>query len=178
METTDLPAQLPEDVLAGVLRRLAPRGVATSRCVGKAWRAVVDAHALLRAELLPRSLAGILVNFHGLFVTEFFSRPGSAADSYVFVKHDGDLTSNSGYYPRPAIVTGHCNGLLLIDGDGHMVVNPATGWCARLPPSPAPRMDEDSFDVRHLVYDPAISPHYEVFLLPRFRYSVYRTRRP
>ncbi|CAL4943620.1 unnamed protein product [Urochloa decumbens] len=80
-QATDLPALLPEDVLAGVLGRLAPRGVATCRCVCKAWRAVIDAHALLRAELLPRSLAGILVNFHGLCVTEFVSRPGSAADS-------------------------------------------------------------------------------------------------
>ncbi|RLN17810.1 hypothetical protein C2845_PM02G03010 [Panicum miliaceum] len=100
----DLSALLPEDVLAGVLRRLAPRGLATSRCVCKAWHALVDAHRLLRPELLPRSLAGILVNFHGLYVTEFFSRPST--DSYVFVKHDEDgaLASHAGYHPSPSAV--------------------------------------------------------------------------
>ena len=64
MARDDLSALLPEDVLAGVLRLLAPLGLATSRCVCKAWRGVVDAHSLLRPELLPRSLAGVLVNFH------------------------------------------------------------------------------------------------------------------
>ncbi|CAN6291987.1 unnamed protein product [Urochloa humidicola] len=172
METTDLSALLPEDVLAGVLRRLSPRGVATCRCVCKPWRAVIDGHTLLRAELLPLSLAGILVNFHGLYTTEFFSRPST--NSYAFVKNDGCLTSDhagAGHLPS-AVVTDHCNGLLLIDSDGQrVVVNPATGWRAQVPPGPPPRVDADSFDVGHLVYDPTISPHYEVFLFPRFRYK-------
>ncbi|CAL4918312.1 unnamed protein product [Urochloa decumbens] len=163
METTDLSALLPEDVLAGILGRLAPRGVATCRCVCKAWRAVIDAHSLVRAELLPRSLAGVLVNFHGLCVTEFFSRPGSAADSsYVFVKHDGDTAHAArhrhGSLQRPPDVRAHGS-------------QPCHGMARSPAPKPPPRVDEDSFDVRHLVYDPAISPHYEVFLLPRFRYK-------
>ena len=141
MARDDLSALLPEDVLAGVLRRLAPRGLATSRRVCKAWRAVVDAHRLLRPELLPRSLAGILVNFHGLYVTEFFSRPTSDSDSYVFVKHGED----AGYHSSPsAVVRDHCNSLLLIGA--HLVANPATGWCAHLPSSPPSLVDADSFD--------------------------------
>ncbi|CAD6244242.1 unnamed protein product [Miscanthus lutarioriparius] len=55
-EGMDLAPPLPDDVLAGVLRRLAPRGLAVSRCICKAWRRVVDDRRLLRADLLPRSL--------------------------------------------------------------------------------------------------------------------------
>lgn len=160
---------LPEDVLADVLRRLAPRGVAACRCVCKAWRALVDAHALLRADLLPRSLAGILVNFHGLYATELFSHPSTASrfsDDLVarFVELDEDLSRHLGYRPT-GVVEDHCNGLLLIN---NMVVNPATRWCFHLPPSPPSPADVDyTYDVGHLVHDPTISPHYEVFLVPR-----------
>jgi hypothetical protein len=58
-EEEDRARLLPDDVLADVLSRLAPRGLATSRCVCTAWRAVIDGRGLLRADLLPpRSLAG------------------------------------------------------------------------------------------------------------------------
>jgi hypothetical protein len=146
--TTEL---LPEDVLAYVLGRLPPRGVATSRCVCKSWRAAVDADPSLREELrlLPRYLAGILVNFHGLHVTEFFSRPST--DSYVFVEHG----EHARYvYPPSVVVEDHCNSLVLISQDQHhhLVVNPATRWCARLPPSPPPPpttlSNEDKFTGR------------------------------
>ncbi|TVT98535.1 hypothetical protein EJB05_56147, partial [Eragrostis curvula] len=62
---THLADLLPDDVLADVLGRLVPRDLALSRTVCKAWCAVVDARRLLRAELLPLSLAGIFINFHG-----------------------------------------------------------------------------------------------------------------
>jgi hypothetical protein len=45
----------PDDVLAAVLRRLAPRGVATSRCVCRAWCALIYDRHLLRTDLLPLS---------------------------------------------------------------------------------------------------------------------------
>nr|OEL30003.1 hypothetical protein BAE44_0008984 [Dichanthelium oligosanthes] len=137
METAELSALLPEDVLADVLRRLPPRGIATSRSVCKAWRALVDAHPLVRAELLPRSLAGILVNFHSLRMAEFFSRPST--DSHISIKHGGG-------YPWSAIQD-HCNGLILIDLmiDEHLVViNPATRWFAHQPPNPPSHVDADS----------------------------------
>ena len=45
---------LPDDVLADVLRR----------CVCRAWRALIDGRGLLRVDLLPRSLAGLFVNYN------------------------------------------------------------------------------------------------------------------
>ena len=63
----DLTQGLPHDLLVGVLRRLQPssRSLAASRCVCKAWRAVVDTNQLL-TDLLPQSLAGIFVHIgHG-----------------------------------------------------------------------------------------------------------------
>jgi len=77
----DLGPSLPDDVLAGVLRRLAPRGLAASRCVCKAWRRVVDDRCLLRADLLPLSLGGIFLNLHDLRFTQFLSR------GFLFICH-------------------------------------------------------------------------------------------
>ncbi|CAN6311101.1 unnamed protein product [Urochloa humidicola] len=54
---------LPDDVLADALSRLAPRGLAASRSVCTAWREIIDARRLLRADLLPLSLAGLFVNY-------------------------------------------------------------------------------------------------------------------
>ena len=79
-------ALLPDDVLADVLRRLPPRGLAVSRCVCKAWLAVVDARRLLRADLLPLSLGGFFMNFRGYYISEFF-RPLSDGPS-ISGKHD------------------------------------------------------------------------------------------
>jgi len=53
---TGMEDQLPEDVLTDILRRLAPRGLAISRCVCKAWHTTIDAHRLLRVDLLPHSV--------------------------------------------------------------------------------------------------------------------------
>ncbi|RCV37429.1 hypothetical protein SETIT_8G061900v2 [Setaria italica] len=73
------PPPLPDDVVAGVLRRLAPRDLATSRCVCRAWRRVVDDRRLLRADILPRSLGGIFLNLHDLWFTQFLARPTTGA---------------------------------------------------------------------------------------------------
>ena len=50
--------QLPEDLLADVLRRLPPHVLAAARCVHSSWRAAVDARRLMDPPRLP--LAGIL----------------------------------------------------------------------------------------------------------------------
>ncbi|RLN42042.1 hypothetical protein C2845_PM01G15890 [Panicum miliaceum] len=70
----------------------------------------------------------------------------------------------------PAVrrVLSHCAGLLLCGryGHGRYVANPATRRFARLPPSPPPTLGETFDQAACLVYDPKVSPHYEVFLIP------------
>lgn len=159
----DLSALLPEDVFVEVHRRLAPRSLAASRCVCKAWKAVIDAHRLLRAELLPHSLAGIYINFRGLHISEFFSRPPkdpSVSGGHTFVAQCSSSSRNC--------IKDHCNGLLLFHD---YVLNPATQWSAPLPPAPPPRMGRNSIERGQLVYDPTIDPHYKVFLIPHFHYK-------
>jgi hypothetical protein len=54
-----------------------------------------------------------------------------------------------------------CNGLILLHRDGTCVLNPATGRCSRLPSLlPWPHVVAES-----LAFDPAVSLHYDVFLL-------------
>ncbi|CAN6302128.1 unnamed protein product [Urochloa humidicola] len=74
---------LPDDVLTDVLSRLAPRGLAASRSVCTAWRDLIDARRLLRADLLPLSLAGLFVNYDApaYNFAELFSRQPSSASS-------------------------------------------------------------------------------------------------
>jgi hypothetical protein len=57
--------RLPDDVLADVLARLAPRSLTVSRCVCREWRAVVDdrCRQLLRPDLLPLTVGGIFIEF-------------------------------------------------------------------------------------------------------------------
>ncbi|GJN35003.1 hypothetical protein PR202_gb23724 [Eleusine coracana subsp. coracana] len=159
-QAADLTARLLKDVLANVLCHLAPRDLTTSRCVCEAWRAMVDARRLLRAKLLPLWLGGIFINFHNYSISELFT-----------------------------CLCDHCNGLLVIEGSDdnspdlsvHYVLNPATRWCARLPPlsTPVPpsapttmeakpyeyRYDPDPYqDIydKYLINDPTISLHYKV----------------
>ncbi len=75
---------LPEDVLAEILRRLPPRSLAALRCVCTDWRSTIDSRRLLRADLLPLSLAGIFIDFWGLRFPDFFSRPPPTPISGVF----------------------------------------------------------------------------------------------
>ncbi|KAL6647269.1 hypothetical protein ACP70R_014706 [Stipagrostis hirtigluma subsp. patula] len=150
----DFTALLPEDLLADVLRRLPPRGLAASRRVCTAWRAAVDGRRLLHAAelLLPRSLAGLFVSYNELLHSEFFARPSTDLDGF--------------YLPYNKVVD-HCNGLLL---HYHCVLNPATGELARLPKRP-PQLEamERFIEEEYLVFDPTVSPHFEVFSVP----SVY-----
>lgn len=63
----------------------------------------------------------------------------------------------------------HCNGLLLSFGYRGVVVNPATRRWALLPENDND-IDEvyHDYEVKHLAYDPTISPDYEVISLPMF----------
>ncbi|RLN19583.1 hypothetical protein C2845_PM02G07850 [Panicum miliaceum] len=123
---------------------------AASRCVCRAWRALIDGRGLLRAGLLPRSLAGLFISYRNLQFAKFFARPS--------VDYDHGM-------PNSAILN-HCNGLLL---QYDWVCNPATDECATLPERPtAPRAGME-FVTEHnafLAFDPTVSSHYEVFLIP------------
>jgi len=161
------PPPLPDDVLAGILRRLAPRGLAASRCVCRAWRRVVDDRRLLRADLLPRSLGGIFLNLNGLWFTQFLARPtmGAAVSGRLDYTVPGDPDPDR----LPVIyVRDHCNGLLVLD---HCVVNPATRQWALLPPRPEdlpqpPPPGMHACTDEYLVFDPTLSPDFELFIVP------------
>ena len=184
-QATDLPALLPDGVLADVLGRLAQRDLTVSRSVCRAWRAVVDDHGMLRAELLPLSLAGLLIKYNcwSYSITEFFARPSRKT------KKKGPRVSGGerdflaeGEIGSWSLVLDHCNGLLLIEGyecdsDGRRVLhalNPATRCRARVPPCPPLRIEmTEIFQEEYLAYDPAVSPHYLVFSFPYFVSPAY-----
>ncbi|XP_044452691.1 uncharacterized protein [Triticum aestivum] len=179
----DLTRILPEDMLADVLRHLAPRWLAASRCVCRDWRATVDARRLLRADLLPLSFHGIFLHFDAHTFPELFARPSSSSTGGLAISGGLDFLPDAntsikipqhGYRKgcRYGIVD-HCNGLLLLGN--RYVVNPATRRCHHLPLCPpAPKLPlqmvghvrQITFN-RYLVFDPMVSPHYEVFVIPR-----------
>jgi hypothetical protein len=167
---------LPDDMLADILARLAPRGLAVARAVCRSWRAAVDSRRLLRADLLPLSLAGIFINFKSHPHPEYFSRPSTGPrvsaqmDEYLPAVAR-DLTT----------LSAHCNGLLLLDieAPGDHVVNPAMRAWAPVPPPPA--LGDDVPDIfryqSYLVFDPTLSPYYEVISVPHVKYVREQDRR-
>ena len=160
---TGMEDQLPEDVLTDILRRLAPRGLAVSRGVCKAWHTIIDAHRLLRVDFLPHSVGGIFINFHDLILSEFLSRPSTGPT----------VSGNFNYLPRTSIIRDHCNGLLLLHGymdylatQQYYVLNPATQQWVQLPPLPIPHRGMNYLDNLYLAFDPTLSSHFEVFQIP------------
>uniref|UniRef100_A0ACD5VMJ7 Uncharacterized protein n=1 Tax=Avena sativa TaxID=4498 RepID=A0ACD5VMJ7_AVESA len=174
---------LPDDVLADIFGRLAPRWIAASRCVCPSWRASIDGRRLLRADLLPLSLRGIFTHFDLQKYPAFFSRPtppsAPAFSGKLSFLPSADPAGCVWYPDEPYdirekySITDHCNGLLLID---KYVVNPATRRWDALPPAPPGRVqfifrtDQDLGDGtphyetihNYLVFDPTVSPHYQV----------------
>uniref|UniRef100_A0A0D9W5C7 F-box domain-containing protein n=1 Tax=Leersia perrieri TaxID=77586 RepID=A0A0D9W5C7_9ORYZ len=149
------------DVLLDILRRLPGHDLAVSRCVCREWKSTVDAHGLLLPHVFPRDARATS------------TRPPGA---------DGDDDDDSRYpFHRPLFwsaarwigVKHHCNGLLLLlfysfragDREACLVCNPATGRWLRLPTSPAAPWRFD-LEGMYIAFDPAVSRHYEVFLLP------------
>jgi hypothetical protein len=150
---------LPDDALADILGRLQACDLAASRCVRKAWRAVVDARGLLLPHVLPHSAHGIFLNYIDHERPHCFSRP-SAQKPVI----DGNLNFLPGYTEDFKPIVDHCNGLLLYKSSGELhVANPATRRWDSLR-----RLRCKDYDRRntYLVFDPAISPHYELFSIP------------
>lgn len=158
--------QVPRDVLADVLALLLPRTLIVSRCVCREWRDVVDARCHLRTDLHPVSVAGIFMRTNEPKSSEFFVRPSMAR------KIAGDLESyldmDKDYQQRysDAWILDCCNGLILLEDH---VVNPATRQWMRLPPYHPTLLAEEKPSYygyfKYLVFDPALSPHFEVFAM-------------
>jgi hypothetical protein len=134
---------LPEDVLAQILCRLAPRDLAASRCVCGEWKGAIDGRRLLRADLLPLSVGGI-----------FLLTSGRTETPSTFFRPERSTVSGSVIHLYP------CNGLILLHS---CVAIPATGWFAALPPWPRPR--QFFHQSAYLVFDPTVSSHYSVFIV-------------
>lgn len=177
META--AAALPDDLLAYVLWRLPPHTLAAARCVSRAWCTVVDTRGLLLPYVLPLVVAGVFVNYADYCRQHLFVRPGchllSGSLDFVPRHNPGTWCGAVGdHYSklfdavpvddrgRWSVVRDHCNGLVIYDdGLEFSVVNPATRRWARLPPH-----DRARDSVMHLVFDPVVSRHYEVVLIP------------
>jgi hypothetical protein len=155
-ETMDHTQTLPDDMLASILRRLLPRGLAASRCVCKAWLAVVDTHGMLLPHVLPHSVCGLFFNYVDYHRLHFFARPSPR------LPINGNLNFLPHYHYHFNTILDHCNSLLLCNDawSTRCVVNPATRQWDNLP-------WEYKNANPHLVFDPTISPHYEVFSIPR-----------
>jgi hypothetical protein len=169
---------LPQDVMiAHIFGRLAPRWLAVSHCVCRDWPAVIDARRLLRADLLPLSPCGIFVHFYHHMFPELLARPSSAGVGAItggldFLPNTDTSIKATDHCVTIYDIKDHCNGLLLLN---NYVVNPATHHWDPLPPYP-PSHDhpivmhtEDRVATtfnKYLAFDPTVSPHYEVFVVP------------
>ncbi|CAN6295541.1 unnamed protein product [Urochloa humidicola] len=107
---------VPDNVPADILGRLHPCTLAASRCVCKAWRALVDERGLL----LRHALRGIFINYSDYEQRSlFFARPSSE-----FPRVSVDPSHVPGFAPYFTGFRDHCNGLLLYQS--YYVINPAT----------------------------------------------------
>ncbi|KAM3372532.1 hypothetical protein ACQJBY_019430 [Aegilops geniculata] len=168
----DLTQVLPGELLADVLRRVAPRGLAACRCACKALLGIIDARRLLHTDLLPHSVAGIFINFHSEGLPEFFARPSTGPTISGSFDYLPPTDGRSQYRGK---IEDHCNGLLLLEDylENYYVVNPATRQWDSLPPhqsmSKSKVRDADFRYQEYLVFDPTVSPHYQVFVIPNPR---------
>ncbi|KAM0857692.1 hypothetical protein ACQ4PT_048299 [Festuca glaucescens] len=137
------------------------------RRVCKAWHATVDDH---RKDLLTLSLEGIFLELYDPYVTPenrwqdypvpvLFSRPSTGCKILTDLGYPDNLNE------RIHSILDSCNGLLLLRND--RVVNPATGQWAQVPPMACSvtACDGCSYS-KYLAFDPAVSLHYEVLLVP------------
>ncbi|GJN05079.1 hypothetical protein PR202_ga22680 [Eleusine coracana subsp. coracana] len=158
---------LPDDVITRILRRLPARSLAVSRHVCKAWQTIIDDQQLLLQlrQLLLHAVGGIFINYIDHDRPHFFTRPTLTPGPRI----DGEfLLVECGEEPWEWYrVQDHCNGLVLrsadnFSDDNMYVINPATRKWDHLPPCGDDEWNRRAF----IVFDPAVSPHYEVFMEP------------
>lgn len=111
----DREVELPEDVLAEILRRLPPRSLAASRCVCTDWRSAIDSRRLLRPPAVARRhfhplqrphVPGVLLS--PIFVTD--NRKGHArlpATRRTKPRHRGPLQRPPFAFLSPCGKPGH-----------------------------------------------------------------------
>lgn len=111
----DREVELPEDVLAEILRRLPPRSLAASRCVCTDWRSAIDSRRLLRPPAVARRhfhplqrphVPGVLLS--SIFVTD--NRKGHArlpATRRTKPRHRGPLQRPPFAFLSPCGKPGH-----------------------------------------------------------------------
>jgi hypothetical protein len=157
------------DMVVDILRHLPPRSLAVSRCVCTVWRAAIDHHRLIRADLLPLSLDAVIYSHIDPTPKNplLFCRPSMWRSVVTSSLDDAD-----------ACPADCCNGLLLLENTCTCVFNPATQQSVRLPKLPSPCTVADcttcSYDLecnKYVIYDPTVSPHYEVFLVAHISYG-------
>ncbi|XP_044378481.1 uncharacterized protein [Triticum aestivum] len=155
--------RLPMELLAEILRRLPPRGIATCRAVRKGWRAAVDSNGLMLAveHRVPHHVGGIIINFSYEDRPYFF--PCGAGPTGIGLNATAlDFMIPPEVETGRGIVLDHRNGLLLYEGEYALYVcNPATRRWAELPPLPSYRPG-----AYYLLFDPTESLHYSVFFFP------------
>ncbi|KAI4983007.1 hypothetical protein ZWY2020_023499 [Hordeum vulgare] len=160
----------PYDVLLHIIRSLPCGALVESRRVCRAWRSIVDTHKLLLPHFFPPgSFPGIFTRNYGSNIeSSFFAPPVPACSGHLRGTHDGPVFQRPLFRHHKFSILHYCNGLLLLEMDfNYYVCNPATIRCAELPPP----TKEDWWwhqDFMFLAFDPAVSLHYEVFLLPRY----------
>nr|CAB3486371.1 unnamed protein product [Digitaria exilis] len=161
-------ATLPDDSIAEFLRLLPAASLATALCVCKAWRNIIDGHELLLPHILPHNVHGIFINYSNHRRPHLFA---SSSSSWTSSDVDGML----GFMPNEQrdwwSVMDHCNGLLLccINMDADLCVcNPATRQWTLLPRQTKRLWSDEPphHAYGYLVFDPLVSPHFEVFLIP------------
>ncbi|KAL6653019.1 hypothetical protein ACP70R_011944 [Stipagrostis hirtigluma subsp. patula] len=171
-------------VVHHVLRGLPAWSVAAARSIVRNGRRnIVDGDArtllLLHRRLLSQSVHGIFINYIDYPRAHLFARPSPASSTGARV--DGMLGFLPGALTDWWSVLDHCGGLVLCDMEerGLCVCNPATRQWTVVPPSTMAYRDCAG---TYLVFDPALSPHYEVFKLPQIpekpRSSSFRTDHP
>ncbi|KAM0821201.1 hypothetical protein ACQ4PT_028945 [Festuca glaucescens] len=155
---------LPGEVLDDILQRVRPRHLAACRRVCKNWRAVIDGRGLVLAHLTPRPPRGIFINFFGTSSHSFFSRddaptsPCCISSKLLFLPDWRPMCNSSR-------VLDHSDGLILYaNGDAMYVCKPVTRRWETLPPPP--RRVPFLYTRAYLVFDPAVSLHYDVLFFP------------
>ncbi|CAN6381994.1 unnamed protein product [Urochloa humidicola] len=169
METSTAMPALPDDLLVSILGSLPARSLAASRCVCKAWCGLVDERQLLLPHLLPHSVRGIFANnYVDHFRPHFFARPATSATTVgPWVHGEFSYVAPENHWRGDYKVEDHCNGLVMyrdydLSADLY-VCNPVTRRWVHLPFLEGIGWRQPR---AFLVFDPAVSLHYEVLMSP------------